>query len=185
MLLYALILTFLSIEIYGHNSYEPAPQAPYNPAPIHPPYAPATQPPYAPAHNTQPPYIPPTQPPYAPATHPPYNPVPQPSYAPTPAPPAAEPYGEAALGAAGFPLSSCYTNDDGFMCCNKELENLMDNTYRNLSRSREGKWKTCNLHQVAVATQRNAEKHFGVDFEIVVGAGDFASKNYFTKDMVN
>uniref|UniRef100_A0A1I8BT49 Ground-like domain-containing protein n=1 Tax=Meloidogyne hapla TaxID=6305 RepID=A0A1I8BT49_MELHA len=162
MLLYALILTFLSIEIYGHNSYEPAPQAPYNPAPIHPPYAPATQPPYAPAHNTQPPYIPPTQPPYAPATHPPYNPVPQPSYAPTPAPPAAEPYGEAALGAAGFPLSSCYTNDDGFMCCNKELENLM----------------------VAVATQRNAEKHFGVDFEIVVGAGDFASKNYFTKDMI-
>src|SRR5689334_4264647 len=42
-----------------------------------------------------------------------------------------------------FPLPQCYVNADGFMCCNKELEQLMDNTYRNLSESRNGKWKKC------------------------------------------
>nr|CAD2138190.1 unnamed protein product [Meloidogyne enterolobii] len=163
LLLSALILAFLSIEIYGQNSYGPAPSAP----PAYPNPQP-TQPPYTPVINTQPQYTPVqslyvTTPPAAPET----------GYG-----------GEAEIGPAGYPLPTCYTNADGFMCCNKELENLMDNTYRNLSRSRDGKWKPCNFHQVAVATQRNAQKHFGINFEIVVGAGDYASKNYFIKDMI-
>uniref|UniRef100_A0A915NR98 Uncharacterized protein n=1 Tax=Meloidogyne floridensis TaxID=298350 RepID=A0A915NR98_9BILA len=115
LLLSALILAFLSIEIYGQNSaYGPAPPAYPNPQP--------TQPPYAPVQSS---YV--TTPPAAPET----------GYG-----------GEAEIGPAGYPFPTCYTNADGFMCCNRELENLMDNTYRNLSRSRDGKWKTCNLHQV-------------------------------------
>nr|CAD2131092.1 unnamed protein product [Meloidogyne enterolobii] len=151
LLLFALILAFLSIEIYGQNSYGPAPPAYPNPQP------------------TQPHMLP-------------FNPL------------MSQPLQlllkldmvekQKLVGPAGYPLPTCYTNADGFMCCNKELENLMDNTYRNLSRSRDGKWKPCNFHQVAVATQRNAQKHFGINFEIVVGAGDYASKNYFIKDMI-
>ncbi|KAI1725818.1 ground-like domain-containing protein [Ditylenchus destructor] len=83
-----------------------------------------------------------------------------------------------------FPLPQCYVNADGFMCCNKELEQLMDSTYKNLSQSRNGKWKKCNIHQVAVAIQKNAQDKFGVDFEAVVGAGDYASKNYFSQDLI-
>ena len=48
-----------------------------------------------------------------------------------------------------FPLESCYLNKDGFMCCNKELEKLMDQTYLDLSKSRDGHWKKCNYHQVS------------------------------------
>ncbi|KAF7639379.1 Ground-like domain-containing protein [Meloidogyne graminicola] len=126
------------------------------------------------------PYAPPlpTQPPYAP------QPLLQNQYTPVPTKPSLAVGNYEEAGISSFPLPNCYLNNDGFMCCNKELENLMDNTYRNLSRSRNGEWKKCNIHQVAVATQRNAEKHFGVDFELVVGAGDYASKNYFSKDLV-
>ncbi|CAD5220944.1 unnamed protein product [Bursaphelenchus xylophilus] len=83
-----------------------------------------------------------------------------------------------------FPLKSCYLNDDGFMCCNKELEKLMSDTYDQLSKSRNGKWKKCNIHQVTVAVQRAAEQRFDVQFEAVTGAGDFASKNNFSGDLV-
>ncbi|CAD5215154.1 unnamed protein product [Bursaphelenchus okinawaensis] len=83
-----------------------------------------------------------------------------------------------------FPLKSCYLNDDGFMCCNKELETLMSDTYDQLSKSRNGKWKKCNIHQVTVAVQRAAEQRFDVQFEAVTGAGDFASKNNFSGDLV-
>jgi hypothetical protein len=72
------------------------------------------------------------------------------------------------------------------MCCNKELEKLMDKTYSELAGSRGGHWKKCNYHQVvkyqqqsnislvilsqvATAVQRKAENHFGVDFETVAG----------------
>ena len=75
-------------------------------------------------------------------------------------------------------------NDDGFVCCNRSLEELMISTYQNLSQSRNGQWKKCNIHQVAVNLQRNAENHFKTQFETVVGAGDYASKNYFSKDLI-
>ncbi|KAH7716146.1 Protein GRD-15 [Aphelenchoides avenae] len=86
--------------------------------------------------------------------------------------------------ARGFPLPSCYVNKDGFMCCSKELENLMDGTYTRLSTSRNGKWKKCNLQQVANAIQKDAEARFGVSFETVAGAGDYASKINFSRDLL-
>lgn len=66
----------------------------------------------------------------------------------------------------------------------KELEKLMDQTYTDLAKSRGGNWKKCNYHQIAVAVQRKAEDHFGVDFESVSGPGDFASKTYFNQDLI-
>ncbi|KAL3119611.1 hypothetical protein niasHT_006697 [Heterodera trifolii] len=142
----------------------------------------------APSPQSAPLYGPPARTPALPAYPPPVVQV-GPQY-PPPQPPLRETsYGGCAAGECAavenaFPVPTCYLNKDGFMCCNKELENLMDNTYRNISRSRGGKWKRCNIHQVAVSTQRNAEKHFGVDFETVVGAGDFAAKNYFNQDLI-
>lgn len=35
-----------------------------------------------------------------------------------------------------------------------------------------------------VAVQRNAMEHFGVEFETVVGGSDFASKSYFSADLI-
>lgn len=60
----------------------------------------------------------------------------------------------------------------------------MSNTYETLAKSRNGKWKKCNIHQVTVAIQRAAQERFDVQFEAVTGAGDFASKNNFSGDLV-
>ena len=83
----------------------------------------------------------------------------------------------------GFPLPSCYINNDGFMCCSKSLETLMDDTYRKLKASRPD-WNIGNIDQVATAVQRAAQKRFNVSFETVTGVADYASKNYFSGDMI-
>ncbi|KAI6187762.1 Ground-like domain protein [Aphelenchoides besseyi] len=82
------------------------------------------------------------------------------------------------------PLPECYINPDGFLCCNKELEQLMSDTYDKLSKSRDGKWKKCNRHQVSVAVQKAATEKFQHDFEVVTGAGDYASKNNFDSNLL-
>ncbi|KAI6241702.1 Ground-like domain protein [Aphelenchoides fujianensis] len=93
------------------------------------------------------------------------------------------------------PLPECYINDDGFLCCNKassfqctcfliELEKLMSDTYDSLSKSRDGKWKKCNRHQVSVSIQNAATEKFKHDFEVVTGAGDYASKNNFDGNLL-
>uniref|UniRef100_A0A914I094 Ground-like domain-containing protein n=1 Tax=Globodera rostochiensis TaxID=31243 RepID=A0A914I094_GLORO len=162
--LFSLLLTMTR----GQDAYPGEPAPPPPPAPVYGPPAKAPSVPgYPAAVQVGPPQYMPAQPPLRETS-----------------------YGGCAGGGGecptenGFPLPTCYLNKDGFMCCNKQLENLLDNTYRNISKSRGGKWKRCNLHQVAVATQRNAEKLFGVDFETVVGAGDFAAKNYFNQDLI-
>ncbi|KAH7722542.1 Protein GRD-15 [Aphelenchoides avenae] len=120
----------------------------------------------------------------------------EPTTTPPPPPPEANPYEQPVVaepedknrvhGAKNrrFPLESCYVNKDGFMCCNKDLEELMDKVYNTLANSRNGKWKKCNIHQVAVAVQRAAKDRFDVDFEAVSGAGDFSAKINFSSDLV-
>lgn len=56
-------------------------------------------------------------------------------------------------------------------CCNKELEALMEQAYDDKAKSRDGKWPTCNIHQVAVDVQKAAQEKFGVDFETISSAG--------------
>ncbi|KAI6176624.1 hypothetical protein M3Y97_00818400 [Aphelenchoides bicaudatus] len=80
-----------------------------------------------------------------------------------------------------FPLDSCYFNKHGYMCCNKELEALIEQAYDDKSKTRDGKWPTCNLHQIAVDVQKAAQDKFGVDFEAISSAGDFASRDLICK----
>jgi hypothetical protein len=83
-----------------------------------------------------------------------------------------------------WPLPSCYLNKHGFMCCSTELEDVITKTYNRLDKSRNGKWKKCNLQQIANAVQKACESHFGVPFEVISGAGDYASKINFSKDLL-
>lgn len=50
---------------------------------------------------------------------------------------------------------------------------MMEDTYDAKEKSRNGKWPTCNLHQIAVDMQRAAQDKFGVDFESISSAGNF------------
>ncbi|TMS35954.1 hypothetical protein L596_003236 [Steinernema carpocapsae] len=83
-----------------------------------------------------------------------------------------------------FPLPSCYLNDAGYLCCNKEQEMVMNKAYDNITQSRGGKFKKCNIHQIAVKMQDDLQEHFKMDFESVSAAGDFASKSYFSQDFI-
>lgn len=51
----------------------------------------------------------------------------------------------------------------------------MEDAYENKEKSRDGKWPTCNIHQVAVDVQKAAQAKFGVDFESISAAGIFYS----------
>lgn len=45
-------------------------------------------------------------------------------------------------------------------------------------------WTSCNVHQIAVRTQQNAEAMFGTNFEVITGVGDYASKSHFYSDLI-
>ncbi|KAK0396285.1 hypothetical protein QR680_001656 [Steinernema hermaphroditum] len=83
-----------------------------------------------------------------------------------------------------FPLPSCYLNEAGYLCCNKEQEMVMNKAYDNITKTRGGNFKKCNIHQITVKLQEDLQKHFKVDFEAVSAVGDFASKNYFSQDFI-
>jgi hypothetical protein len=64
------------------------------------------------------------------------------------------------------------------MCCNHELEELMLRSFNELKNSRPN-WSSANIDQISTQVQRNAEHQFGIQFEVVVGVGDYASKSNF------
>jgi hypothetical protein len=47
----------------------------------------------------------------------------------------------------------------------------MEKAYDDKSKSRDGKWSPCNLHQIASYMQKLAQDKFGVEFESVSSAG--------------
>uniref|UniRef100_A0A914D464 Uncharacterized protein n=1 Tax=Acrobeloides nanus TaxID=290746 RepID=A0A914D464_9BILA len=55
-----------------------------------------------------------------------------------------------------YPLESCYTNQYGFMCCNQELEIIIEETYSELALSPT--WHACNIQKIALAIQVNYYK---------------------------
>jgi hypothetical protein len=59
------------------------------------------------------------------------------------------------------------------LCVFKDLEGLMEQAFDNKTKTRDGKWPTCNLHQIAVDMQKTAQEKFGVDFESISSAGKF------------
>ncbi|CAJ0959869.1 unnamed protein product, partial [Mesorhabditis belari] len=108
-------------------------------------------------------------------------------YAPAPAPapqdyaPAPTGYEEPAPPTPKYPLPQCYTNAAGYMCCNKELEKVIDDVYNDLN---QGEWKNCNTQKIANSLQEKCQEKFGTDFETITGVGDFASKAHFYSDLI-
>nr|CDJ92535.1 Protein GRD-7 [Haemonchus contortus] len=66
----------------------------------------------------------------------PYQPAPQPTYV-QPKP--------------KYPLPQCYTNDSGFMCCNRRLERVMRDVLDELTRDKH--WLNCNVQKIANSVQ--------------------------------
>ncbi|TMS35059.1 hypothetical protein L596_002535 [Steinernema carpocapsae] len=115
-------------------------------------------------------YVQPPQPRYV-QPLPTYRPASLESYVPEPLKP-------------NYPLPECYTNDSGFMCCNKELEHLIGKTFDDLKKSHNGKWQNCNVQQLASKLNENAEKAFNTSFESIAGIGDYASKSHFFSNFI-
>ncbi|GMT13401.1 hypothetical protein PFISCL1PPCAC_4698, partial [Pristionchus fissidentatus] len=81
-----------------------------------------------------------------------------------------------------YPLSQCYTNEAGFMCCNKKLETLIHDTFANLTA--DPKFQSCNTQKIANELQNRAQSAFGTEFEAITAIGDFASKTHFYSDLI-
>ncbi|CAJ0564833.1 unnamed protein product, partial [Mesorhabditis spiculigera] len=81
-----------------------------------------------------------------------------------------------------YPIASCYTNPDGFMCCNSTLEDVLKDAYQLLDKKTG--WMNCNSQQISNAVQERCEKKFGTPFETITGIGDFASKSHFYSDLI-
>lgn len=129
--------------------------------------------------------LPPSLPPPPPSFIPP--PPPAPIAVPPPAPPPPDPQIETERRAlaeqeANYPLPSCYTNNDKFMCCNNRLENVMDQSYELLKNAHGDEYNACNINKIAQVLSEQAEKKFGRQFEVVVGNSDFISKSHFFED---
>ena len=60
----------------------------------------------------------------------------------------------------------------------------MEQVYDNKAKTRDGKWPPCNTHAIATDVQKAAQEKFGVDFESISAAGDFASRNNFAGNLI-
>ncbi|GMS82821.1 hypothetical protein PENTCL1PPCAC_4996, partial [Pristionchus entomophagus] len=81
-----------------------------------------------------------------------------------------------------YPLAQCFTNEAGFMCCNKKLQNLIHDTFANLTA--DPKFQNCNVQKIANELQSRAQDAFGTEFEAISAIGDFASKTHFYSDLI-
>ncbi|VDN01350.1 unnamed protein product [Thelazia callipaeda] len=81
-----------------------------------------------------------------------------------------------------FPLPECYTNDAGYLCCNKDMEILMYNVYSQIMT--DSKFHRCNIQFIANEMNKHLQTHFNSSFETVVGLGDFASKSHFYSNQI-
>ncbi|CAJ0586196.1 unnamed protein product, partial [Mesorhabditis spiculigera] len=86
-------------------------------------------------------------------------------------------------------IPGCYVNGKGFVCCNKHLETVIDNTMEAIHQKQlEQEAKTgqpaCNLQASANLLQKAAEGVFGVSFESLLAPTDFASRTRFMDDLM-
>ncbi|CAJ0570779.1 unnamed protein product, partial [Mesorhabditis spiculigera] len=75
-----------------------------------------------------------------------------------------------------YPIASCYTNPDGFMCCNSTLEDVLKDAYPTFATRRPG-WMNCNSQQISNAVQERCEKKFGTPLETITGIERFRPPN--------
>ncbi|CAI2355399.1 unnamed protein product [Caenorhabditis sp. 36 PRJEB53466] len=81
-----------------------------------------------------------------------------------------------------LPLQTCFHNPSGYVCCNLELNNVVESTYKEIRESPN--FNACNLQIIANKVQRASEKMFGHPFESVVAHADFAQNINFAGDLV-
>ncbi|ULT90093.1 hypothetical protein L3Y34_008459 [Caenorhabditis briggsae] len=81
-----------------------------------------------------------------------------------------------------LPLQTCFHNPSGYVCCNLELNNVVESTYKEVKEL--SNFNPCNLQLIANKLQRATEKMFGHPFESVVSHADFAQNINFSGDLV-
>uniref|UniRef100_A0A7E4UMI7 Ground-like domain-containing protein n=1 Tax=Panagrellus redivivus TaxID=6233 RepID=A0A7E4UMI7_PANRE len=82
---------------------------------------------------------------------------------------------------AKLPLSSCFYNPSGYVCCNQELNNVMVDTVKELLA--DPKFSSCNIGAINAAVQQKSEDRFNTPFEAVTGFSDFAQTIHFSSDL--
>uniref|UniRef100_A0A914Q339 Ground-like domain-containing protein n=1 Tax=Panagrolaimus davidi TaxID=227884 RepID=A0A914Q339_9BILA len=80
-----------------------------------------------------------------------------------------------------LPLPVCFYNPTGYVCCNKQLNDLIVDTYTELEA--RPKFHTCNINAIATMLQMKAESRFNTTFETIAGFEDFAQKIHFNGDL--
>ncbi|KAI6199596.1 Ground-like domain-containing protein [Aphelenchoides besseyi] len=80
-----------------------------------------------------------------------------------------------------LPLPECYRNQQGFVCCNRVLEELI---YRTSDYMLNANVNKCNSQIFSQLLKNMAEKQFQTAFEIIVANGDFVSKVRFKDNLI-
>ncbi|KAI6237237.1 Ground-like domain-containing protein [Aphelenchoides besseyi] len=80
-----------------------------------------------------------------------------------------------------LPLPECYRNQQGFVCCNRVLEELI---YRTSDYMLNANVNKCNSQIFSQLLKNTAEKQFQTAFEIVVANGDFVGKVRFKDNLI-
>ncbi|GMT06577.1 hypothetical protein PENTCL1PPCAC_28751, partial [Pristionchus entomophagus] len=78
---------------------------------------------------------------------------------------------------APLPLPSCFYNPAGYVCCNRDLYDFIEGSYRALL-ARPG-FNPCNIQSAVNSMHRDAQTRFNVSMEAMVGFDDFAQKVRF------
>ncbi|KHJ88939.1 ground-like domain protein, partial [Oesophagostomum dentatum] len=80
------------------------------------------------------------------------------------------------------PLPSCFYNPSGYVCCNLQLNNLIEDTFEEIKNVQT--YSACNIAKMANIIQEKSEKMFGHPFESIVALSDFAQNVHFAGDLV-
>uniref|UniRef100_A0AC34Q2X6 Ground-like domain-containing protein n=1 Tax=Panagrolaimus sp. JU765 TaxID=591449 RepID=A0AC34Q2X6_9BILA len=81
-----------------------------------------------------------------------------------------------------LPLSKCFYNPSGYVCCNEELNDLMITTVETLLK--KPKFNSCNIGAISIEVQKKSEERFQTRFETIAGLADFAQLIHFSDDLV-
>ncbi|CAD5232969.1 unnamed protein product [Bursaphelenchus xylophilus] len=90
-------------------------------------------------------------------------------------------------GNAGLPLPECYRTQQGMLCCNRILEELIYQASDLMVNRNQNK---CNIDIYSEILKNMAEQEFQTTFEVIAANGDFAAKanfkdNLLCKSLVN
>ncbi|CAI4228535.1 unnamed protein product [Auanema sp. JU1783] len=71
----------------------------------------------------------------------------------------------------------CYVNTAGYVCCSRELEQLMISKYYELANM--PRFNNCNINKITNYIQNACQQKFSRKFEVVTGLDDYSQKIHF------